>query len=55
MIKPKCSKCDKELKEPGGIAFSPPLEFRQGLHDKVHLCGECWSLFREWLRGYIKI
>jgi len=40
MIKPKCDICDKELKDFGGLCFSPP----EGLNvKKYHICVKCWN------------
>jgi len=56
MINPVCDKCKKELKEFGGLVFSPPYEkisYRPigGDHNvtKYHLCERCWELFLNWL------
>ncbi len=38
-IKPKCSKCRKELNDYGGILLSPP---RNNLVKKFHLCKKCY-------------
>lgn len=41
MIKPKCDICKKELKEFGGLMFSPPNE--KAMVEKFHLCKKCWN------------
>ena len=45
MIKPKCSKCGKELKEFGALMFSPPNHYRSDIDivDKYHICIICWE------------
>ena len=40
-IKPVCDKCLKELKEFGGILFSPPDNDRKVT--KYHLCKKCFE------------
>ncbi|MFH1473904.1 MAG: hypothetical protein ABIE55_03345 [Candidatus Aenigmatarchaeota archaeon] len=40
-IKPVCSKCDNELKEFGGILFSPPDD--DDMTKKWHLCKSCYE------------
>ncbi|MBU0547051.1 MAG: hypothetical protein ABH876_02020 [Patescibacteria group bacterium] len=47
-IKPKCDKCKKELKEFGGILFSPP---KKKMVEKFHLCRKC---YREILSSFGK-
>ncbi len=42
-IKPRCDKCGKELREFGGLLFSPPM-FGISVVEKLHLCKKC---FRE--------
>lgn len=41
MIKPECHYCHKELKEFGGILFSPPDHW--GRCDKYHVCVKCYQ------------
>ena len=41
MIKPKCDYCHKELKEFGGILFSPPDHW--GFVKKHHICVNCYN------------
>jgi len=41
MIKLYCDKCGEELKELGGLLFSPPKEGREV--KKFHLCVECYK------------
>jgi hypothetical protein len=43
-----CDGCGQPLKEPGGLAFSPPHCSRC---TKKHLCKHCWDAFAEWLRS----
>jgi len=40
-INPKCDKCGSELREFGGLVFSPPNE--HGVVRKWHLCKECYK------------
>jgi len=40
-IKPVCDKCGNELKEFGGILFSPPDD--SGFVRKWHLCKACYE------------
>jgi len=47
-IKPVCDKCKKELKEFGGILFSPPNE--KGYVKKWHICKECYIKMEKELR-----
>jgi len=39
-IKPVCDKCKKELKEFGGILFSPP---KDNIVRKFHICVKCYA------------
>lgn len=41
-IKPVCSRCDKELKEFGGILLSPPDD--DDMVKKMHLCKSCYDI-----------
>jgi len=41
VIKPVCDKCGSELKEFGGILFSPPNN--SGFTRKWHLCKNCYE------------
>lgn len=47
MISPKCTKCGKELDEPGALAFSPPSGRIHVV--KYHICVECWPKLLGWL------
>lgn len=38
-LKVKCDRCGEELKEPGGLVFSPP---EAGVSLKFHVCDKCW-------------
>jgi hypothetical protein len=53
-IKPKCDKCGNELKEYGGLAFSPPRTLPDESPsldvNKYHICADCWRKFLEWLK-----
>jgi hypothetical protein len=40
-IKPICDKCKRELKDFGGILFSPPDENNKV--EKSHLCRACYE------------
>jgi len=42
MIEIKCDCCGAELKEPGGLAFSPPAEGSWFVM-KYHFCIRCWE------------
>lgn len=46
-IRPKCDKCEEELKEFGGILLSPPD--LQGMVKKSHLCVGC---YRDFIKGF---
>lgn len=49
MIKPECAKCHTELKEYGGILFSPPIDNGVSVSTviKTHLCSECYHIVFE--------
>ncbi|MFA6269556.1 MAG: hypothetical protein WCW13_04780 [archaeon] len=47
-INPICDKCKKELKDFGGILFSPPNE--EGVVRKWHICKECYKLMENELK-----
>ena len=49
MIGPQCDKCKKELKDFGGLAFSPPYPNRKDMVYKFHLCKDCWQKFVFWM------
>jgi hypothetical protein len=40
-IKPKCDVCEEELKDYGGLIFSPPNE--EGMVKKLNLCKNCYD------------
>lgn len=40
-IKPYCDRCKKELKEFGGLLFSPPN--KEGTVKKFHICKDCFK------------
>lgn len=44
MFRIKCDRCDKELKEPGGLLFSPPKSKTDSVCTKWHLCKECYLI-----------
>ena len=52
MLKLKCDKCRKELKETGGLVFSPPFnyEYMEGITQKIHLCRKCYDKFMKWMK-----
>ncbi len=39
-INPRCDFCKKELKEFGGLVFSPPT--KEGTVRKLHVCRHCY-------------
>ena len=41
-ITPQCDRCKKELKEFGGLLFSPPDEKKEV--KKFHLCKSCYEI-----------
>jgi hypothetical protein len=47
MIAPKCDKCQAQLNEFGGLAFSPPDTENKAT--KYHLCIACFELLRLWM------
>jgi hypothetical protein len=50
MLDLKCDKCGGELKQPGALLFSPPLEDDWTVH-KLHLCVDCWLIVAAAVRG----
>lgn len=49
-INPQCDRCKKELKEFGGLLFSPPNEKNEV--KKNHLCVDCYNtITQEIFRG----
>lgn len=48
-LKIKCSCCNKELKAPGALLFSPPPGYTFG-HEyeviKYHICGKCFLIIK---------
>jgi len=46
MIRVRCDKCGKKLKEQGALVFSPP-EANEVL--KFHICKSCYSLLCDFL------
>lgn len=50
-IKPKCDRCKKELKEFGGILFSPPD--KKNMVMKLHLCKKCYTAIYQSLSNKI--
>jgi hypothetical protein len=44
-IKPVCSRCGKELKEFGGLLFSPPED--DDMVKKWHLCKSCCEIITD--------
>lgn len=52
-IAPKCDKCQKELKKPGALVFSPPESVEAHAPvDKYHVCSDCW---RKWLKPAFRV
>ena len=51
-IKPKCDKCQNELKEFGAILLSPPNK-KSNVH-KYHLCVECYEYIKSLINGIDK-
>lgn len=49
MISVRCDKCNEELCDAGGLAFSPPQNSSEVI--KYHLCRKCWTLFIAWLNS----
>lgn len=51
MIKVKCDKCKRELKETGGLVFSPPfdIEYVGSVTQKLHVCRKCYDKLLKWL------
>lgn len=47
MLKILCNKCNKELDQPGSLAFSPPDKYHEC--KKFHICTSCWPLFEKWI------
>lgn len=44
MISINCDSCASELREPGALAFSPPMNPNSPLPVlKVHICDQCWQ------------
>jgi hypothetical protein len=41
MLELKCDICDRVLKEPGALIFSPPTD-EAWLVVKYHVCANCW-------------
>jgi len=41
-MKIKCDVCQKLLKEPGGLLFSPPSQVQSRVY-KYHLCKACYA------------
>jgi hypothetical protein len=52
MIKVKCDKCRKELKETGGLVFSPPfdIEYVGSVTQKLHVCRKCYDKLLKWMQ-----
>jgi hypothetical protein len=41
MLELRCDICRKQLQEPGGLLFSPPV--KDGwVVEKYHVCVDCW-------------
>ena len=52
-MKIKCDRCNKTLKELGGLIFSPPDD---GKCRKMHLCMKCYGNFHLWsYKGQMKV
>lgn len=45
----ECDKCGKEIVERAALALSPPTSLNHRLHEKFHLCRDCWDLFLLWV------
>lgn len=55
-IKPKCDKCQNELAQPGGLAFSLSSDIKKTSEVmKYYLCVWCWQEFIEWLPTRAKL
>ena len=51
-----CDKCKKELKDLGGLIFSPPINnsqfFEKNLEVyKLHICSECFIKLADWMKS----
>lgn len=50
MLNFKCDCCDKELKEPGALLFSPAIKFKQlpgpFISEKYHICVKCFEYIK---------
>jgi hypothetical protein len=55
MIAPKCDKCGNELKDFGGLVFTPPLHAGSNTVYKFHICGDCYMLIRRWMLGQLEL
>lgn len=53
MIEPKCDHCGEELRDHGGLIFSPPHKTPPDckVNDvrKFHICQACWKDLEEWI------
>ena len=54
MLKIKCDKCGKILKEAGALVFSPPETYNKyHIYDatcsKYHICVDCWFSLIEFI------
>ena len=49
-IKPICSKCGSELREPGAILLSPPKE---NMVKKFHICRDCYKKNFMWYSKWV--
>ena len=47
MIKPKCDMCRKELKDFGGLLFSPPND--KDMVEKFHICKKCYKKIMDFI------
>jgi hypothetical protein len=63
MINPICDCCKKELKEFGGLAFSPPIYDESSNSQsaspmdvkKYHFCSKCWAKVEKLIYGKEKL